>query len=32
MDIQWHRDIDAALGEAQQAGKPLFLDFTAAPM
>ena len=32
MDIQWQRDIDAALREAKQSGRPLLLDFTAAPM
>jgi hypothetical protein len=32
MEITWQRDIDAALREAEQAGKPLLLDFTAAPM
>jgi hypothetical protein len=32
MEINWHRDVDAALREASQAGKPLLLDFTAAPM
>jgi len=32
MEINWNRDVDAALREASQAGKPLLLDFTAAPM
>jgi hypothetical protein len=32
MDINWNRDVEAALREASQAGKPLLLDFTAAPM
>jgi hypothetical protein len=32
MDITWQRDIDAALREAKQSGKPLLLDFTAAPL
>lgn len=32
MDINWQRDIDAALREAEQTGRPLLLDFTAAPM
>jgi len=32
MEIQWQRDIDAALRQAKQSGKPLLLDFTAAPM
>jgi thiol:disulfide interchange protein len=32
MDINWQRDLDAALREAKQTGRPLLLDFTAAPM
>ena len=32
MDIQWKEDVDQALAEAKQTGKPLLLDFTAAPM
>jgi len=32
MEINWQRDIDAALREAKQSGRPLLLDFTAAPM
>jgi hypothetical protein len=32
MEINWQRDVDAALREAGQAGRPLLLDFTAAPM
>lgn len=32
MDIQWRTDVDAALAEAKRDGKPLLLDFTAAPM
>ena len=32
MEIEWRRDIDAALGEAKEGGKPLLLDFSAAPM
>ncbi len=32
MAIQWSRDVDAALAEAKRLGKPLLLDFTAAPM
>jgi hypothetical protein len=32
MEIHWQRDIDAALRDANQAGRPLLLDFTAAPM
>ncbi len=32
MEIQWQRDIKTAQREASQAGRPLLLDFTAAPM
>jgi len=32
MAIQWMKDVDAALGEARAKGKPLLLDFNAAPM
>ena len=32
MAISWMEDTDPALAEAKQAGKPLLLDFTAAPM
>lgn len=32
MEITWQRDIDAALREADQTGKPVLLDFSAAPM
>lgn len=32
MEIQWQRDIDTAQREASQAGRPLLLDFSAAPM
>lgn len=32
MEIQWRRDVDAAMKEAKTAGKPLLLDFSAAPM
>ena len=32
MDIQWTEDADAALSRAKSGGKPLLLDFTAAPM
>ncbi|HEX3581907.1 MAG TPA: thioredoxin family protein [Thermoanaerobaculia bacterium] len=32
MDIQWTDDVDQALAEAKKNGKPLLLDFTAAPM
>jgi hypothetical protein len=32
MSIPWRDDADKALAEAKQTGKPLLLDFTAAPM
>ena len=32
MPIPWREDADRALTEAKEAGKPLLLDFTAAPM
>jgi hypothetical protein len=30
--INWRRDVDAALREAQAAGRRVLLDFSAAPM
>jgi len=30
--IQWTEDVDKALAESKKSGKPLILDFTAAPM
>ena len=32
MDIQWTDNVDGALDRAKREGKPLLLDFTAAPM
>lgn len=32
MDIQWTDDVDRALAQSKESGKPLLLDFTAAPM
>ena len=32
MPNTWSHDVDAALAEARKAGKPLLLDFSAAPM
>ena len=32
MEIQWQRDIETAQREASQAGRPMLLDFSAAPM
>jgi thiol:disulfide interchange protein len=31
-EISWLKDVDAALNESRAAGKPVLLDFTAAPM
>jgi len=31
MAVQWTKDVDAALAEAKAHGKPLLLDFSAAP-
>ena len=28
----WKEDVDAALADAEKSGRPLLLDFTAAPM
>ena len=32
MPHTWSHDVDAALVEARKSGKPLLLDFSAAPM
>jgi hypothetical protein len=32
MSISWRDDADQSLADAKEAGKPLLLDFTAAPM
>jgi hypothetical protein len=32
MEIPWTDDVDKALAESKMSGKPLLLDFTAAPM
>jgi uncharacterized protein YyaL (SSP411 family) len=32
MPVNWTHDADAALEEARRRGRPVFLDFTAAPM
>lgn len=32
MEINWQRDIEAAQKKASAAGRPLLLDFSAAPM
>lgn len=31
-EIHWQKDVDAALKEARTSGKPVLLDFSAAPM
>jgi len=31
MAVQWIKDLDAALAEAKDSGKPVLLDFSAAP-
>jgi uncharacterized protein YyaL (SSP411 family) len=32
MEIQWRDDVDAALADARREGKPVLIDFSAAPM
>ncbi len=32
MAIEWMTDVDAALAKARESGRPLLIDFTAAPM
>jgi len=31
MLVQWSKDVDSALAEAKQTGRPILLDFSAAP-
>lgn len=31
MAVQWIKDVDAALAAAKSSGKPILLDFSAAP-
>jgi hypothetical protein len=31
MEINWSKDVDSAMSQAKQAGKPLLFDFSAAP-
>jgi hypothetical protein len=31
MSVQWSKDVDATLAKAKQLGKPILLDFSAAP-
>ena len=32
MQISWRRDVDQALNDAKAQGKPLLIDFSAAPL
>ncbi len=32
MTITWRHDVDAVLAQAKREGKPVMLDFSAAPM
>jgi hypothetical protein len=32
VSIQWRHDFEKVLGEAKSGGKPILLDFSAAPM
>jgi hypothetical protein len=32
MDISWRKDVDAALAEGRSGGRPLLIDFNAAPL
>jgi hypothetical protein len=32
MAVQWRKDVDAALAEARSSGRPLLVDFNAAPL
>ena len=31
MSVPWSKDVDAALAKAKEAGRPLLIDFSAAP-
>jgi hypothetical protein len=31
MAVDWIKDVDAAMNEAKSSGKPLLIDFSAAP-
>jgi hypothetical protein len=31
MSVQWNKDADAAIAEAEKDNKPLLIDFSAAP-
>jgi len=32
MSVSWNKNVDSALHQASEENKPLFLDFSAAPM
>lgn len=32
MQIEWQHDVERALEQAKSEGRPVFIDFTAAPM
>jgi hypothetical protein len=32
MEVEWRKDIDGAIRDAKESGRPLLLDFSAAPM
>jgi uncharacterized protein YyaL (SSP411 family) len=32
MPIEWSKDVDTALADAKTKGKPVLIDFSAAPM
>lgn len=32
MQIEWQHDLDSVLKQAKAQGRPVFIDFTAAPM
>lgn len=31
-EISWRHDVDQLIGEAKSQGKPIFIDFSAAPL
>jgi len=31
MAVNWSKDVDATLSQAQQSGRPILIDFSAAP-
>jgi hypothetical protein len=32
VNLNWRKDVDAAIAEARSTGRPLMLDFNAAPL